>query len=971
VPILHAGWYRGQWFLWIGSVRPNDPTSSLPPSELRTALASLLPSVSEFDPPRALDLAYPNPDGSESWQSTTVYGVALRAALLRELVALERQPTEPMSNLVVADEVECLSRAYRLAHELVRDGQYIPGVVYHLGYFRPIWKPWWTPRESAYLAALGNALPEVSRALGGPETPAAQPLLEQWISDLVDGLVRQASQPLDPGLPGPYGTWLRGLTSHDHSSLEPRTFAELLSRSLAKWEEDSRRRLRLPYRLCLRVEEHRDAPQQAWFVRLLAEPKDFGGAPLDAEDSLLTDEEWSDLLLWASPYCEPLSHAIANASLEGFLLDTPGLLSFIDNDAPGLMRAGATILMPGWWRTRKRRLNLTARITASSPVARAIRIGDVNHVDWSLALGDDRIDFDELRALAASHERLVQFRGQWVELSDDVARWAHRLQSLPSEVDSGTAIRWGIEGQISGNPGADEEALPAQVQTEGWMAEVIRRLIHHESIESVDPSPAFVGTLRPYQQRGLAWLDFLHRFGLGACLADDMGLGKTIQALALIDRDYQNGQRRPVLLVCPTSVVANWQREAERFTPKLPLHVHQGPDRLRGDDLETRAAKTGLFVTSYPLLRTDADTLLNVDWYGVVLDEAQNIKNASTRQSQIACRLTSQYRLALTGTPLENRLEELWALMRFLNPGLLGSQETFRRRYSGLSSPEVSEQDLSPLQRHIEPFLLRRLKTDPSIIDDLPDKIEIKEFCHLTREQAALYQAVLDSMSRDIASLDGMNRRGLILATLTRLKQILNHPAHYLGDHSSLTGRSGKLTRLDELVEEILGENHRALIFTQFAEMGALLESYLFQRWGERPLFLHGGVKPKDRETMVHRFQDDEHGPRLFLLSLRAGGTGLNLTQASHVIHYDRWWNPAVENQATDRAFRIGQHQNVTVHKFVSVGTVEERIDHMIEQKTLLAERIVGSGESWITELSTDDLHRLLALETPGEDENE
>ncbi len=968
MPVLHAGWYRSQLFLWAAAQCSPDHFQAASPWELKAILGQILPQCADdWESPRSLKIYVPQ---NHALVARAVHGIALRPALFAQLRSWLDAVSARQSAVVVGEELRVLKEAFVFAHRVVASGTYIPGLADRLGYCRPIWKPWWSEDQLSYVKRLGAILPDVARALGHPPMEASS-LIRQWIEDLVDNLIRQADLTPPQDVVGPYGQWLKGLYGGERSTIEPRPTAELLVRALAKWEHDARERAHIPYRLCFRIEEQPLDSRSSglWHVRLLLESLESKGIPLERSASDIDEEDWARLLHWAAPYSTALAQALKGRTVEGFYLNTERLLSFIEDDAAQLKRAGATILLPAWWKGRKRRLNLTAQVHRTHESA--IRIGDVHQVDWRLALGQDPLSLEELKQLAVHQQRLVQFRGQWIELADDVIRWTHRLQSLPTEVDTGTAIRWGIEGQISTASSQEDDALPATVKAEGWMAEVIARLLQHETMEPVSPSPAFHGTLRPYQLRGLAWLDFLHRFGLGACLADDMGLGKTVQALALVDRDYQQGIRRPVLLVCPTSVVANWQREAERFTPELPITVHQGPERLRATRLRDAASRAGLLVTSYPILRADAEDLLQIDWHGVIFDEAQNIKNAATRQSQIACQLRSEYRVALTGTPLENRLEELWSLMRFLNPGLLGSQDAFRRRYANLNQTDASDLKLNPLHRQIEPFLLRRVKTDPAIIDDLPDKIEIKEYCHLTREQASLYQAVLDRLATKVQDLDAISRRGLILATLTHLKQILNHPAHFLGDHSSLGGRSGKLTRLDELLEEILAENHRALIFTQFARMGMLLEQYLWEHWGERALFLHGAMKPKERELMVRRFQEEDHGPRLFLLSLRAGGTGLNLTRASHVIHYDRWWNPAVENQATDRAFRIGQHQNVTVHKFVSMGTVEDRIDRMIEEKTLLAERIVGRGESWITELSTADLQQLLALHTPGEDEND
>ncbi len=369
-------------------------------------------------------------------------------------------------------------------------------------------------------------------------------------------------------------------------------------------------------------------------------------------------------------------------------------------------------------------------------------------------------------------------------------------------------------------------------------------------------------------------------------------------------------------------------------------------------------------LTSYALLRMDAELLQGVNWYGVLLDEAQNIKNSNAKQTQSARKLQSSFRLALTGTPVENRLSELWSLMQFLNPGYLGTQAGFRRDFvvpiERFGDPDATER----LRKMISPFILRRVKSDPRVIQDLPEKTEMKEFCTLTEEQATLYEAVVQSTMEKITQSDGIARRGLVLSLLMQLKQVCNHPGHYMHESNAagLNGRSGKLTRLVEMTDELLQAGSRALIFTQFAEMGHLLAEYLPQVLNRPVFYLHGGTPVRQRDVMVRRFQEEENAPPIFILSLKAGGLGLNLTRASHVFHFDRWWNPAVEDQATDRAFRIGQNQNVMVHKFVTLGTLEEKIDDLIESKKGLAEAIIGSGEEWVTELSTDELRDLVSL---------
>ncbi len=441
-----------------------------------------------------------------------------------------------------------------------------------------------------------------------------------------------------------------------------------------------------------------------------------------------------------------------------------------------------------------------------------------------------------------------------------------------------------------------------------------------------------------------------------------MGLGKTVQVLTLLQRNWEAGLRSPALLISPTSVTGNWQKEAARFTPELPVLVHHGTQRTKGAAFAKAASQHALVVTSYSLLARDLALFNAVAWAAVVLDEAQNIKNPQTRQATAARALSADCRIALTGTPVENNVGDLWSIMDFLNPGLLGPQSDFKRRFflpiQVDHDPHASER----LKRLTGPFILRRLKTDKSIIADLPDKLEMKVFCSLTREQASLYAAVVKEADRTLEVVDGIQRKGLVLATLTKLKQVCNHPAQFLGDNSAIAARSGKLARLTEMLEEVVEAGDHALVFTQFTEMGALLQRHLQETFTREVLFLHGGVARKARDRMVDRFQNAPDAPSIFLLSLKAGGTGLNLTRANHVFHFDRWWNPAVENQATDRAFRIGQARNVQVHKFLCQGTLEERIDEMIERKKEIAANVVGAGEAWLTELSTAQLKSLFAL---------
>ncbi|HBY95514.1 MAG TPA: helicase [Chloroflexi bacterium] len=496
--------------------------------------------------------------------------------------------------------------------------------------------------------------------------------------------------------------------------------------------------------------------------------------------------------------------------------------------------------------------------------------------------------------------------------------------------------------------GLDEEQLSATQQQSQYLLD---QEIFHCRIQTIE-EVEYDGWVYDFEVAGH------HNF-----VANNILCHNTIQTIALLQRDREEHEQvPPALVVCPTSVTGNWEREVRRFAPEMHVMLHHGADRASGQEFLKQVEAHDVVITSYGLARRDADLLSHVRWSTVILDEAQNIKNPSAQQTKAVRRLPTDFRLALTGTPVENRLSELWSIMHFLNPGFLGSQKGFRAEFA-LPIERYHDQTATQRLRHlVGPFILRRVKTDPTIIQDLPDKLEMKVYCNLTPEQATLYEAVVRDSMQQIEESEGIQRRGLVLSTLLKLKQICNHPVQFVGDRSPLAGRSGKLARLTEMLEEVLTIDERALVFTQFATMGEMLKSYLQETFGREVLFLHGGTPQKQRERMIQRFQSSDGAPPCFILSLKAGGVGLNLTAANHVFHFDRWWNPAVENQATDRAFRIGQTRNVQVHKFLCVGTLEENIDQLIESKKALAESIVTADESWLTELSTDDLREVLTL---------
>ena len=673
---------------------------------------------------------------------------------------------------------------------------------------------------------------------------------------------------------------------------------------------------------------------------------------------------------YAARLFPPIGESLKGKKPTDLEVDTGSAYTFLRETAPILEGAGFGILIPPWWNKKGARLGVKVKMKSKNEKGAPSRM-TMEHLvsyQWKLSLGETELSEAEFRALAKLKSPLVQIRGQWVTLDADQIDTAIKFwekQKIEGEMGLLEAMRMELGGETSVG------GLPIDgVESDAWMKEWLEKFSQSEKLETLPQPAGLVGQLRPYQQYGYSWLAFLRQWGMGACLADDMGLGKTIQTISLLlyEKEGRAQSSTPALLIAPTSVVTNWEREILRFAPGLQTYIHRGADRRRGNEFASAVKGKDVVLTSYPVARLDAEFIQSIKWQTLILDEAQNIKNPETKQTQVIRKINAESRIALTGTPVENRLSELWSIMHFLNPGYLGARKAFRENFALPIERYQDKAALEQLKTLTMPFILRRVKTDPRVISDLPEKVETKVYCTLTEEQATLYEAVVQNAIQRIEEVDGMSRRGLVLSMLMQLKQICNHPVQYLhqqgkgGADVSLDNRSGKLERLGELLEEILADKDRVLIFTQFAEMGEMLSEYLPRTFGVATQFLHGGTSVKVRDQMVKRFQEDENAPPVFILSLKAGGTGLNLTRANHVFHFDRWWNPAVEDQATDRAFRIGQKRNVQVHKFVTTGTLEEMIDDMIESKKGLAQAVVGSGENWISEMSTDDLRKVVSL---------
>ena len=915
------------------------------------------------------------------------------------------------------DELPPLSASTRFfaslasfAVDLVSRGRVLPGLVEEGDGYAARWRPVLAGEDAAVMRAFAGVMPPACRAEYLAEAAtggrSSGEVLGGAVNGLADAAVRAAlaGRPTEtraraysllpprrgrrPATVATAETWVEALTAAEPQVRATPAEIDELREALTTWHRSGAATTG-PVRTCFRLaapperdaDEDLHAPgddphEQPWRLEFLMQATDdpslivtaaelWQGAASFAPLTRLVEHPQEVLLAdlgRASRLYPELDGALRTAAPTALELDAAAAHGFLRTAAPMLDQAGFGVQLPSWWTEPSARLGLrlTATGAASEPSAVA-RLGEDALLDyrWDLALGDEQLSEAELAELARLKVPLVRLRGKWVELDSD--RLAAGLKFLerngtgrmrPEEV-----LRAGLL------PTEADHGLPVMaVGADGWLGDLLSGQAE-QRLRPVAAPAGFGATLRPYQERGLAWLSFFSQVGLGACLADDMGLGKTAQLLALLasEKTQRTVSGRPTLLVCPMSVVGNWQREAARFAPMLTVHVHHGSDRLTGDELIHAMGETDLVITTYALATRDADTLAGMQWRRVALDEAQNIKNSAAKQSRAVRRIPAEHRVALTGTPVENRLSELWSILDFVNPGLLGTASAFRSRFAVPIERHGEAEAAELLKRVSGPFVLRRLKTDSSIISDLPDKFEMKVLCNLTVEQASLYQAVVDDMLARISDSDGMSRKGLVLATMTKLKQVCNHPAQLLHDGSRFAARSGKLARLEEILEEVLADGDKALCFTQFAEFGSMLRAHLSGRFGHDVLYLHGGTPKRERDAMVARFQESDR-PAIFLLSLKAGGTGLNLTAANHVIHVDRWWNPAVEDQATDRAFRIGQRKDVQVRKFVCVGTLEERIDAMIEEKKALAERIVGTGENWLTELSVAELREVVAL---------
>ncbi|MEU3019221.1 SNF2-related protein [Nocardiopsis sp. NPDC007018] len=988
--VLHGVWSRDALVLWGEGephARPRGPRAGAHPSaagveELRAvaakagidpdapaAVAPVLRLPGSAAAPAPSDTPDEAPAEFGDW---SVPGLELSAAGAHLLLsALGDLP------VAVGPALAHLRAVHTLAERLVRAGCVLPDLVGDPP--RARWRP--APLDTAeeHLAALTRALPPSAKAHLRPEEhgDAARLCVLAPLELLTDAVARSRSAPGRAGPPAeedaPPAARLAAALTGDRAGVDAGT-ARTLRGPLREWRSRVRGGGRAQLLFVLREPEP-EGPHggpRPWtlefWVRSTTDPglrlplervwRGEGAAwlPEDVGTTALAD------LRGAARHLPGLHRCLRELAPARLVMDTARAQDFVGGAAARLTSAGFGVVLPEWSGRAALSLRMTVREEPQRRGRGGVGPNELVDVSFEALLGGpgsreplDGAELEELAELARLKRSLVQVRGRWMEMDPERVGAALDLMRRGGRVPREAALRTAI--------GAEPTPLPvADVVAEGPLGALLDGGV--EAVPRPMGSPAgFEGTLRPYQDRGAAWLRFLGELGLGAVLADDMGLGKTVQLLALLTDERAGGPAPgPTLLVCPVSLVGNWRKEAARFAPGLRVHVQHGPDRPGGNALARLVGGCDLVVTTYGVVARDAEELAGLPWHRVVCDEAQALKNHATRQARAVRSLPAATRIALTGTPVENNLGELWSVMEFANPGLLGTAAGFQRAVGARAEAEEGSGEGTDLVRRLTgPFVLRRLKTDRSVIADLPDKHEMRTWCTLTPEQASLYKAVADDLAERMAEADEKERRGLVLSAMSRLKQICNHPAQFLGDGSALAGRSGKLDRLESILGEAVAEGDKALCFTQYARWGERLAPYLRSRLGVPVLWLHGGTSRAERERMTEHFQTVA-GPVVFLLSLKAAGTGLNLTAANHVVHVDRWWNPAVENQATDRAFRIGQRRNVQVRKLVCVGTVEERVDEMIERKSVLADGAVATGEGWLGGLSVEDLREVVRL---------
>mgnify|MGYP000864726535 CR=1 FL=1 len=894
----------------------------------------------------------------------------------------------PTKIFQLGDSFQYLLHLLTSAMTLLRDGKFKPSLTITESGYQIDWMAALCPGDLQWLRNYAEAMPPIMRCATAHDHPILPPppihRLSAALSDMIRTGIRQAFTSHAPMIrPGKRMraeqkdalAFLAALTGND-LGIDDHTLDRSFCQTMDDWLS-YRHTDQVPFHPCIIITEPEGEALEPWTVTLAlrstADPGFFLPASLIwslAEENggiLPPGSVLRDILLIGLSKAVSAS-PILKLSLSGPAPTTANLslaeaATLLSTEIAAVQEMGIEVCLPAWWTDEKIRpsIEIGAKKSQDSPGG-LLGVHELISFDYRIAIGDESISPEEFWEAVRQNSPIIRVRGRWVRgsaqgLSDALSRFERRY--MRGRPHAGDLIRLSVTGQVDQR--GDTDLAVVVRGTDAWANDILAMLRSGEESEYPIPS-SLHGTLRRYQEVGHAFLLRCTERGFGACLADDMGLGKTIQTIAwLLSLKDRDPDMAPALIICPMSVVGNWVREIQRFAPTLSVFVHHGASRCKGSSFPSFVTRYDCVLTTYHLASRDIAELCQVRWSAVILDEAQNIKNPATQNAKAVRMLSADRRVALTGTPVENRLLELWSIMDFLNPGYLGSQHAFQSRYGHISGSEKDAPWCHEIRLLIRPFLLRRVKTDRSVIADLPEKMESKVFCTLTREQATLYQAVVSDMTQSLAGVTGLARRGVIFRTITRLKQICNHPSLFLRDFRTEPKRSGKVSRLLEMLEEVGEEGESALIFTQYASFAEYLAAVLRQQYAFPILLLTGKTPRMERERLISEFQSS-NTPSFFVISLKAGGTGLNLTAATHVFHVDRWWNPAVEDQATDRTFRIGQKRHVQVHLLIAAGTLEEQIDRMNEEKRMLGQEVLAPSADLLTSLSYDELITLVSL---------
>lgn len=896
---------------------------------------------------------------------------------IRFLKELNFQSYHFEDNTILADDAKFwIKMAYELSH-IINQDQYIPALIAQKIKNKTQYHSKWQMLSSQYeqrLEMIAEHMP-FSACLGNFSYFEPQSALRHFSDVMLNTLV-DATPYTQKNLKSVEHTFIEKALSHHHVSIDDQTY-----KKWKQWQNNLEYdQFGADFQLCFKLHQASDQDQNNWGLELLLQSK------TDPSFMINLAQYWQEkatkhklfnkmlgasidriLLLqlgYASRIYAVLDQVFENKMLKKILSITHDqAFQFLKEDAWTLNACGYRIIVPAWWTTSgrlKAKVKLRAHKSLSSKSespSSYMTASNLIQFDYHYAMGEHQLTAEQWQQLLEAKSELVYFRGSWIEIDKaEMQKMQKLIETSKQDMSSGN-----IQDLLM--LAADETLY--DVELDRCTQAMLDGLNNKDKFNLMAQPEQLNATLRPYQNRGTSWLAYLENLGMNPCLADDMGLGKTIQIIALMLSKPRN---EAALLIAPTSVVGNWLKELTRFAPSIKAVIHHGQKRQQ-KDIGFLVSEHDLVITSYGLIRKDKALFKDINWSRLIIDEAQNIKNPSSAQTKVIYSLKAHSRIALTGTPIENRLMDLWSIFNFLNPGLLGSQAGFRKNFE---LPVQRDRDIyrsKTLKNIVEPFILRRLKTDKNIINDLPEKIEQKVYCELSTEQASIYQSIVDEITAQMEQSqdDESEKKLIMLSALLRLKQCCNHPAQVLQDGSDFSlERSIKLQRLVETTKEAIQNKESVLIFSQFTEVCSKLEILLKNQLGLQTYYLHGGTTRNKREQMIDLFQSENSPPGIFILSLKAGGVGITLTKANHVIHFDRWWNPAVENQATDRAYRIGQKKTVFAHKFITIGTIEEKIDKMLEDKQKVADSIVGNDESWLSKLDANSFIKLIQLSQEG-----